>query len=500
MAYMDPGNYATGVTAGASNKFSLLFIVFLSNLIAIFLQSLCIKLGSVTGYDLARCSREFLPKWLNYVLWVLAECAIIATDVAEVIGSAIALNILIKVPLPAGVAITIVDVLFVLMAYKNDTSSTRLVRMFEYAVAGMVLAVTVCFAVELAFIPHSMEQTREIFRGFVPSSQMFLGLGLTIATSVIGSTVMIHSLFLGLGLVQPRLREFDVKHGYVRLQDLADEEDLSEKSEGEQKRLLELKESAFFYNLYRPSYHAIKYSLRYLILELAFTLFTFALFVNAAILIVAGSTLYGTDEAKDADLYTIHDLLSRSLGRAVGTVFMVALLFSGQSAGIVCTIAGQMVSEGHIKWTLRPWLRRLVTRGIAIVPCLIISLCIGRNGLGVALNISQVVISILLPPLLAPLIYFTCKKSIMRVEKPQTVQSSDGESVRGQRSPNSQEGQNSELGSQEQNSALEEPSSEKFHHMANNWVTTVVAALIWLFVSVLNVYAIVQMAMNGVTG
>lgn len=491
VAYMDPGNYATGITAGASNKFSLLFIVFLSNLIAIFLQTLCIKLGSVTGYDLARCCREFLPKWLNYVLWVLAECAIVATDVAEVIGSAIALNILIRVPLPAGVAITIVDVLFVLMAYKNDTSSTRLVRMFEYAVGVMVLAVTICFAVELSAIPHSMEQTREIFRGFVPSSQMFLGLGLTIATSIIGSTVMIHSLFLGLGLVQPRLREYDVKNGHVRLEELAEDEDLSEKSDDEQKRLLELKESVYFYNLYRPSYHAIKYSLRYLILELSLTLFTFALFVNAAILIVSGSTLYGTEEAQNADLYTIHDLLSRSLGGAVGTVFMLALLFSGQSAGIVCTIAGQMVSEGHIKWTLKPWLRRLVTRGIAIVPCLIISLCIGRNGLGVALNISQVIISILLPPLLAPLIYFTCSKKIMRVAKPE----SESTSVE-----RTEENQSGEVDTQSQNDAQEAPSSEKFHHMANNWLTTVVAALIWLFISVLNVYAIVQMAMDGVSG
>ena len=217
VAYMDPGNYATCITAGASNKYSLLFIVFLSNLIAIFLQTLCIKLGSVTGYDLARSCREFLPKYLNWALWVLAECAIIATDVAEVIGSAIALNILLKIPLPAGVVITIVDVIFVLIAYRADTSSLKLVKIFEYSIGVLVMIVVVCFAVELGEI-HA--NAREVFRGFVPSKEMFHGNGMTIATSIIGSTVMIHSLFVGSGLVQPRIRAYDVKHGYVNLDEV----------------------------------------------------------------------------------------------------------------------------------------------------------------------------------------------------------------------------------------------------------------------------------------
>lgn len=480
VAYMDPGNYATGITAGASNRYSLLFIVFLSNIIAIFLQSLCIKLGSVTGYDLARCCREYLPRNLNIVLWILAECAIIATDVAEVIGSAIALNILIKVPLPAGVVITIVDVLFVLMAYRNDSSSTKFVKLFEYAVAVLVLAVVVCFSVELSQIPGDIHTVRQIFRGYLPSLEMFAGSGMTIATSVIGSTVMIHSLFLGSGIVQPRLREYDVQNGHVVLSNLLDEDDelvLDEKTEAKQKQFVEDKEAFFFYNSYKPSFQAIEYSLKYSIIELVVTLFTFALFVNLAILIIAGSTLYDSKEAMDANLYSIHELLSKTLAPVVGTVFMLALLFSGQSAGIVCTIAGQMVSEGHINWTVRPWIRRLLTRGISIVPCLIISLCIGKNGLDKALNISQVVISILLPPLTAPLIYFTCKRSIMKVELP--------------------------LDQQSQLQNLPESGSEldptpKYKYMHNSWLTTILVVLIWLFVSVLNVYAIVDMARNGV--
>ncbi|CAH2355363.1 manganese transporter Smf1p [[Candida] railenensis] len=485
VAYMDPGNYATGITAGSSNKYSLLFFVLLSNIIAIFLQSLCVKLGSVTGFDLARCSREYLPRKLNYVLWFLAECAIIATDIAEVIGSAIALNILIRVPIPAGVVLTVVDVLFVLLAYRNDTSSAKFVRYFEYIVAVLVLGVCVCFAVELANIQtEGIKTVREIFRGFAPSKEMFEGSGLTIATSIIGSTVMIHSLFLGSGIVQPRLREYDVVNGYVKLDELHDDDEThsddihevngekSEISESQIKVIQLEKEARFFYNSYKPSIYAIDYSLKYSIIELALTLFTVAIFVNAAILIVAGSTLYGTEEAVDADLYTIHSLLSSTLAPVVGTVFMLALLFSGQSAGIVCTIAGQIVSEGHINWTCKPWIRRLATRAISIIPCLIISLSIGRNGLNAALNISQVVISILLPPLTAPLIYFTCKKSIMRVELPE------------------EEGDN-------EDGACVEEDGKRYKYMNNNWITTGFLVLIWLFISTLNVYAIVDLARNG---
>ncbi|RLV93009.1 Manganese transporter SMF1 [Spathaspora sp. JA1] len=470
VAYMDPGNYATGITAGASNKYALLFIVFLSNIIAIFLQSLCIKLGSVTGYDLARCCREYLPKKLNWILWVLAECAIVATDVAEVIGSAIALNILIKVPLPAGVVITIVDVLFVLMAYRADTSSMKFVKYFEWAVGLLVFGVVICFAVELS---HISADAREVFLGFVPSKEMFNGNGMTIATSIIGSTVMIHSLFLGSGLVQPRLREFDVKHGYVKLDEIIDSDTDDEKHRSSYEQ-----EADFFYHDYKPSYQSIKYSLKYSIIELIVTLLTLALFVNSAILIVAGSTLYGTPEAIDADLYTIHALLQRNIAPIVGTVFMLALLFSGQSAGIVCTIAGQIVSEGHINWTLKPWLRRLITRGLSIIPCLIISLCIGRNGLGIALNISQVVISILLPPLTAPLIYFTCSKKIMKVEITNEVEEEE-----------EKEGKDYVI-----------EDGRKYKYMANNWITSTIVILIWLFISTLNIYAIYEMAKNGVSG
>ncbi|SCU98123.1 LADA_0H10704g1_1 [Lachancea dasiensis] len=466
VAYMDPGNYSTAVEAGATNRFALLFVILLSNIIAIFLQSLCIKLGTVTGLDLSRACRRYLPRWMNWTLYLCAEAAIIATDVAEVIGSAVALNILIKVPLPAGVAITVVDVLFVMLAYKPGSSSMRFVRFFEFAVAALVLGVCICFCVELAYIPHI--SVREVFRGFAPSKEMFQNNGIYIATSILGATVMPHSLFLGSGLVQPRLLEYDEQNGnYCKLASVeARTIDSSAKSLSEDEKIDQ------GYLNYKPSMSAIRYALKYSISELAITLFTFALFVNSSILIISGSTLFGSSEAAGADLYTIHDLLSETLAPVVGTIFMLALLLSGQSAGIVCTIAGQIVSEGHINWKLKPWKRRVATRMISIVPCLAISLSIGRPALSKALNASQVVLSLLLPFLTAPLIYFTCRKSVMRVEKPKTDSSIS--------TPDS---------------SVEENGDNGFVDMSNNWATSTVSVLIWLFISVLNVYAIVQLGL-----
>ncbi|AET37808.1 divalent metal ion transporter SMF1 Ecym_2051 [Eremothecium cymbalariae DBVPG len=468
VAYMDPGNYATGVSAGASNQFALLYVVLYSGLIAVFLQSLCVKLGTVTGLDLSRACREFLPQWINLCIYLFAEAAIIATDVAEVIGGAVALNILMKIPLPAGICITCADVFLVLLAYGVSSSSMRLVRIFEMCVAMLVFAVTICLCVELAYIPSGTSVSK-VLRGFLPSKEAFENGGMYTATAILGATVMPHSLFLGSGIVQPRLLEYDVKHGHYSM-DLSSDDG----STNEKKKDTSLERDAKYLN-YRPTIHAIRYAMKYSIIEVAITLVTFALFVNCAILIIAGASLYGTEEALDADLYTIHALLSKSLTPAAGTIFMLALLFSGQSAGIVCTIAGQIVCEGHIKWTITPWKRRVLTRGIAIIPCLIISLSVGKTGLSMALNASQVVLSILLPFLTAPLIYFTSKKSIMRVRCDSLEHETDDEDE------------------DEDEEDHESQVIRKCVDMSNSWMTTTVAVAIWIFISVLNVYSIVQL-------
>lgn len=250
---------------------------------------------------------------------------------------------------------------------------------------------------------------------------------------------MPHSLYLGSGIVQPRLREFDEANNTMNV---SETDSLSD----------EVK--------YKPSLAAIRSCMSYSIVELAVSLFTFALFVNSSILIVAGASLYGREEADGADLFSIHDLLSRSVAPVAGTLFALALLLSGTSAGIVCTISGQMVSEGQLNWTLKPWLRRLITRLISITPSIIIAGAVGREGLGRALEGSQVALSVILPFVSAPLIWFTCRAKYMKV------------SVRNESISLDNEGEN-------------------YVQMRNHWITTGFAVVIWLIITVMNVAALV---------
>ncbi|KAJ6161127.1 hypothetical protein N7470_004523 [Penicillium chermesinum] len=418
VAYIDPGNYATNVAAGADFKYALLFIVLLSNLFAILLQSLCIKLGSVTGLNLA----ENCP-------------AIIATDIAEVIGSAIALNLLGNIPLVAGCAITLVDVFFLLLFWRPNGSMWGL-RLFEFFVMGLVLAVVICFCIQLSLIRD--QSVGEVFRGYLPSSAIVQSEGLYQSCGILGATVMPHSLFLGSGVVQSRLKDFDVTTGYV-------ESTVPLGSNGGEVE-------------YRPSIHAIRGCLKYSIIELVLSLFTFALFVNSAILIVAGAALYNVPGGDSADLFGIHKLLSSSISPGAGLVFALALLLSGLSAGIVCTMAGQMVSEGMLRWSIKPWLRRLITRSISIIPSIIIAAAVGKEGLDKTLTASQVVLSVILPFVSAPLIWFTCFTQYMSVP---VERDSEGEVQ------------------------LERVS------MRNNIFVSIIAVLVWLLMAVMNVALLV---------
>jgi len=250
---------------------------------------------------------------------------------------------------------------------------------------------------------------------------------------------MPHSLYLGSGVVKGRVLDFDIRNGN------ATEESDEQESEDLPK--------------YRPSLAAIRYCLKYSVVELAICLFTFALFVNSSILIVAGASLSKENSAQDADLFGIYNLLSRSLSPAAGTVFALALLFSGTSAGIICTISGQIVSEGQLNWHVAPWLRRLITRAISITPSVIIAAAVGKAGLTAALNASQVALSVILPFVSAPLIYFTCRDRFMMVT------TSDGGEGMG---------------------------------MGNSWFTNVVALIIWLIIVIMNVSLLVLTGLERV--
>ncbi|KAI4138475.1 MAG: hypothetical protein L6R39_006771 [Caloplaca ligustica] len=444
VAYIDPGNYSTDVAAGAATRFRLLFIVLMSNIFAILLQSLAVRLGTVTGLNLAESCRAHLPRWLNIALYLLAEGAIIATDIAEVIGSAIALNLLLKIPLVGGCALTLVDVLIILIFYSPEGSMRRL-RAFECFVMLLVLGVVICFCIELSYIQDT--GVGEVFKGYLPSSAVVEGEGIYLSCGILGATVMPHSLYLGSGMVQSRLRHFDVKAGNVTV----DESTVTSNSDK---------------IVYRPSLAAIRSCLTHSTVEVALSLFTFALFVNSAILIVSGAALYSDAEAGSADLFGIHALLSKTLAPAAGTIFALALLLSGTSAGIVCTIAGQMLSEGALNWTIAPWLRRLLTRSISITPSIIIAGAVGRDGLSAALNGTQVALSVALPFVSAPLIYFTCRKQYMIVGG---TRSEDDDGL--------------------------QPVADPVQ-MKNHWVLSVFAVLVWLVIVVMNVALLVLVGMG----
>lgn len=359
----------------------------------------------------------------------------------------------------AGCAISILDVMIILLFY-NPNGSMRGLRAFESFVVLLVLAVVVCFCIQMSLIRDTA--VGDVFRGYLPSRAVVEQQGLYQACGILGATVMPHSLYLGSGIVQARLREYDVSKGLM-----------PEGGPGPNSpSISEDSEKA----IYIPSLRAIRHCMKYSIVELATSLFTFALFINSAILIIAGASLYGSSQAaQGADIFAIHDLLAASLGRGAGVLFALALLLSGVSAGIVCTIAGQMVSEGALSWNVRPWLRRLITRSMSITPSIIIAGAVGREGLDTALNASQVALSVVLPFVSAPLIYFTCMNKYMKVLPGRARFAVEG-------------GAN-----HNNNDAPDKPENVK---MANSMPVVIIAAVIWLIIAAMNVANLVLLGLG----
>ena len=349
----------------------------------------------------------------------------------KVIGSAIALNLLFKIPLVAGCAITLVDVLVILIFY-SPTGSMRRIRAFEYFVMALVLGVVVCFCIQLSLI-SSDTTVGSVFEGYLPSSTVVRGQGIYLSCGILGATVMPHSLYLGSGMVQARLQEYDISVGRVPSNIRKESEKLPP---------------------YQPSLAAIRHCLNYSTAEVAISLFTFALFVNSAILITAGASLYNPSNPSETDsLFSIHDLLSSTLAPAAGTIFALALFLSGTSAGIVCTIAGQMLSEGALNWTIKPWMRRLLTRSVSITPSIIIAGAVGKRGLSATLNATQVALSVVLPFISAPLIYFTCRNKYMVVGGHRTHDRVLPTSMPGTANPDIQTGRNSSSNTEPENAS-----------------------------------------------
>ena len=360
VGYMDPGNWATDLAGGSRFGYSLLSVILLSNLMAVLLQGLASKLGIVTGRDLAQACRDHYPRPVAIGLWVLCEIAIAACDLAEVIGSAIALNLLFDIPLAVGVFITGFDVLLLLML------QNRGVRILEALVITLIATVGLCFLFEIIL---ARPDFAEVAKGLIPVRSIITDREmLYVAIGILGATVMPHNLYLHSSIVQTR-----------RYQETA-----------------------------AGKREAVKFA--FLDSTIALSL---AFFVNASILIIAAATFHTSGHAEVAEIQDAHKLLSPLLGAGASTAFALALLASGQNSTLTGTLAGQIVMEGFLNIRLRPWLRRLITRLIAIVPAAIVAIFYGASGTAKLLILSQVILSLQLSFAVFPLVVFTSDRAKM---------------------------------------------------------------------------------------
>ncbi|KXS18203.1 Nramp-domain-containing protein [Gonapodya prolifera JEL478] len=589
VGYMDPGNWATDLAAGSAFNYSLLHIVLLSNLMAVLLQSLAVKLGVATDRDLAANCRANFPKWINIPLWLLAEGAIVATDLAEVIGTAIALNLLFQVPLLWGVLVTGLDVLIILLGWQEGT-----LRFFEAGVGFLVLGVGVCFSVLLA---NSRPNFGDLMRGFIPTPGLFTEPGmLYLAMGIIGATVMPHNLYLHSNIVLHRRREaetlakveeekeredkqkpsqldgasitqrigaFTASHrseghtggehdGFVSVAmtptsnkkpRLTSDAELRKDEKGETERVVKgaaMHDTRRIFHRHGTTAEAssgdvtvevvptgdaqirsesesapgssahgdldlrrttvsldsaggsgfepdpmshLPTTLHFTILDAVLAL-TFALFVNAAILSVSAATFFshGTQVGELADAYR---LMVNSLGATAGTLFALALLFAGQSSTITGTLAGQVVMEGFLGpaavGKVAPWVRRLITRGCAIIPAAIVCVVRGESGVNDLLVGSQVALSVQLPFAVWPLVWFTAKGSVMGVRR----RRKEGYKELADGDPEAEDG-----------AGGVEHEHEVDLRFVNSWWVTALAVLVAALLTGLNVWLLAQVALG----
>jgi manganese transport protein len=357
VGYMDPGNWATDIAGGSKFGYQLIWVLLMSNLIALLLQSLAARLGIVKGLDLAQASRQQYAPWANVSLYALAEIAIAACDLAEIIGMAIGLKLLFDLPLLYGVIITVVDTFLLLFLLNKG------IRKMELFIVGLIFIIGVSFITEMCIVKPDISG---ISKGFIPTALNHEAL--YIAIGIIGATVMPHNLYLHSALVQTRR--------------------------------------------FSKSEKGIKQALKFNFIDSAVAL-NLAFFVNAAILILAASAFYGKGYQSVTDIQDAHLLLQNIFGSLAPSLFAIALICAGQSSTITGTLAGQIVMEGYLNLRISPWIRRLMTRLLAITPALITILVYGEDKLGELLVFSQVVLSMQLAFAVIPLIHFTSSKKIM---------------------------------------------------------------------------------------
>lgn len=358
VGYMDPGNWATAIAGGSKFGYTLLIVALVSNIMAIVLQSLCARLAIASGRDLAQACRDGYPAWMSYPLWLLAEAAIIATDIAEVIGTAIGLNLLFGLPLEIGIILTALDVFIILMLQRLGF------RYLEAFVVALLAVIAVCFGVQIFLAdPH----WGDVIRGFAPTTDIVTNPDmLYLALGILGATVMPHNLYLHSAIVQTRA--------------------------------------------YGTSPEEKREALSYATIDSTVALML-ALLINASILILAAAAFHTTGNTEVAELGEAHTLLAPLLGSTLApTMFGIALLCCGLNSTVTATLAGQIVMEGFVDMRMAPWARRLVTRAIAIVPAAGVTLFYGESETAKLLVLTQVVLSLQLPFAVVPLVQFTASK------------------------------------------------------------------------------------------
>lgn len=374
VGYMDPGNWGTDLAAGAQFKYGLLWVVAMASIMAIFMQVIAARLGVVAGKDLAQCCRDWYPRWTRWPNWLLCELAIAACDLAEILGSAVALNLLFHIPLLWAVAITGLDVLLLLALQRFG------MRTIEAVVLVLVATISACYLIEIFILPQTRPDLLEMGHALITPGLRQPGM-LFVAIGIIGATVMPHNLYLHSALVQSR-----------RLQ----------------------KDEA-----------SIRGAIRFNTIDSVVAL-AIAFLVNAAIVVLAALVFYGKSSvtiaggevvtfSPDSDWIRIAYLtLAPLLGTAAASgLFVVALLASGQSSTITGTLAGQVVMEGFMHWRMRPWMRRLITRMVAIVPAIIVIGVRGDGSVNDLLTLSQVILALQLPFAMFPLLHFTSSRKRM---------------------------------------------------------------------------------------
>lgn len=357
VGYMDPGNWATDLAGGSKFGYSLIWVLLMSNLMALLLQGLSARLGIVRGRDLAQANREAYPKTINFVLYILAEIAIAACDLAEVLGMAIGIQLLTGLPLIWGVSITVLDTFLLLYLQRLG------MRKMEAFIIGLVAVVAISFLIEIIFAkPH----LAEVARGFIPNAlskeALYIGIG------IIGATVMPHNLYLHSALVQTRkIEQTDA---------------------------------------------GIKQAIKFNRIDTTIAL-NLAFFVNAAILILAATIFFKTGNSQVAEIKEAHRLLPGFLGNLAPKIFAIALIAAGQSSTITGTLAGQIIMEGYLSLRVNPWVRRLITRLLAIIPALLVISIYGEDNVDSLLIFSQVILSLQLGFAIIPLIHFVSDKQTM---------------------------------------------------------------------------------------